>query len=281
MRGRKVETVVFKRGRSGTGRRARDGDATRRNARPADDLPDIDADISGAGVDEVDAEDDLANTFGPYDSADAPRPTGTVLDLGAMLISAVPDVEFRFNATPEGTLTQVVLVHRDSALQLQVCAAPRSDSLWDELRDEIRGSLTADGASVREVDGVYGPELRAQVRRPDGAGELRLLGIDGPRWMVQAVFQGPAAVDPEKRAPKLVEALRSLVVYRGPEALPVREQLPLRLPKEIQQAHAEQLAAQAAAAQPPAKPAAVNGAAPVNGARPGGRRPSPRPRSKS
>lgn len=57
--------------------------------------------------------------------------------------------------------------------------------------------------------------------------------------MVRGVFQGPVATDPAVAGP-LVECLDGLVVDRGQEAKPVREPLPLRLPREIaDQADAE------------------------------------------
>ena len=67
---------------------------------------------------------------------------------------------------------------------------------------------------------------------PDGPTNLRFVGIDGPRWMVRGVFQGPVALDPVIAGP-LAECLDGLVVDRGQEAKPVREPLPLRLPREI------------------------------------------------
>jgi hypothetical protein len=60
--------------------------------------------------------------------------------------------------------------------------------------------------------------------------------------MVQAMYQGRAAVDPAAAGP-LETCLRGLVVDRGKEAKPVREVLPLRLPREV----AEQAQAQAEA----------------------------------
>jgi hypothetical protein len=63
--------------------------------------------------------------------------------------------------------------------------------------------------------------------------------------MVRALFQGPAAADQNYGGP-LTDALRGLVVVRDEEARPVREPLPLRLPKEMQD-HAEQHAAELAA----------------------------------
>ncbi|MEU8093080.1 DUF3710 domain-containing protein [Micromonospora chalcea] len=176
---------------------------------------------------------------GPYDVSEAPD--APRLDLGSLQIPAVPDVEVRVQADPQGVIQQVVLVHGQSALQLGVFAAPRSEGIWDEVREEIRQSLVADGATVQEVDGERGPELRARVRTPDGPTDLRFVGIDGPRWMVRGVFQGLAATEAATAGP-LTACLDGLVVDRGQEAKPVREPLPLRLPREVaeQQAAAEQ-----------------------------------------
>ncbi|MDG4802155.1 DUF3710 domain-containing protein [Micromonospora sp. WMMD980] len=180
---------------------------------------------------------------GPYDVSEAPDEPR--LDLGSLQIPAVPDVEVRVQADPQGVIQQVVLVHGQNALQLGVFAAPRSDGIWDEVREEIRTSLANDGAAAEEVEGERGPELRARVRTPDGVTDLRFVGIDGPRWMVRGVFQGRAAADPAAAGP-LAACLDGLVVDRGQEAKPVREPLPLRLPREV----AEQQAAEQQAAGP-------------------------------
>ncbi|MGC4852597.1 DUF3710 domain-containing protein [Micromonospora sp. DT4] len=168
---------------------------------------------------------------GPYDISEVDDEVQR-LDLGSLHIPAVAEVEVRVQADPQGVVQQVVLVHGDNALQLGVFAAPRSEGIWDEVREEIRQSLLSDGASAQEVDGEYGPELHAQVRTPDGPTNLRFVGVDGPRWMVRGVFQGPVATDPASSGP-LTECLEDLVVDRGQEAKPVREPLPLRLPREI------------------------------------------------
>src|SRR5205085_12166796 len=117
------------------------------------------------------------------------------------------------------------------------------EGIWDEARAEIKSSLFSDGVAVEEEPGEYGPELRARVRTPEGLKDLRFVGIDGARWMVRAIYQGPAAVDPATAAGPLAECLRNLVVDRGREAMPALDALPLRLPKEF----AEQQAAAAEA----------------------------------
>ncbi|MGC4896469.1 DUF3710 domain-containing protein [Micromonospora sp. DT31] len=185
---------------------------------------------------EVLDEDTPAESRGPYDVSEAPD--APRLDLGSLQIPAVPDVEVRVQADPQGVIQQVVLVHGENALQLGVFAAPRSDGIWDEVREEIRQSLVNDGATTQDVEGERGPELRAQVRTPDGPTDLRFVGIDGPRWMVRGVFQGRVAVDPAAAGP-LAACLDGLVVDRGLEAKPVREPLPLRLPREISEQQAD------------------------------------------
>lgn len=218
--------------------------------------------------DVVDDEDDLLTepAEGPFDITDAPDGVPR-LDLGSLQIPAVDGVEVRVQASPEGAIQQVVLVHGENALQLGAFAAPRSEGIWDEIREEIRGSLFDEGVAVEEVPGRYGIELRARVRTPDGMNDLRFVGIDGPRWMVRAVFQGAAAVDPDA-ASLLSRCLSGLVVDRGHEAMPVREGLPLRLPKEM-----------TPDPEPEPVPEPVPLDLPANGGPPTGRRkPSPRPR---
>jgi hypothetical protein len=218
------------------------------------------------GVD--DDETGPAPTVGPFDLADAPDGVER-LDLGSLQIPAIPGVEVRVQANPDGQIQQVVLVFGESALQLGAFAAPRTEGIWDEVRADIRKQMFDDGVATEEVDGEYGTELRSRVSTPEGLTDIRFVGVDGPRWMVRAVYQGPAAVDPDA-APPLVECLRGVVVDRGAEAMPVRDPLPLRLPREMaEHARAEQEAAEAG----------TGGEPPVNGAAgPARRRPSPRPR---
>lgn len=205
--------MIFSRKQDGSGRHAQDGREQEQSGSEAYETNSA----NGGG--------------GPYDVAEAPQGVQR-LDLGSLQIPAVADVEVRVQANPDGTIQQVVLVHAQSALQLGAFAAPRTEGIWDEVREEIRQSLLADSASVREVDGTYGVELLAQVQTPEGSTDLRFVGIDGPRWMVRGVYQGAAAVD-SGYSGSLAQCLAQLVVVRGQEPKPVREPLPLRLPPEV------------------------------------------------
>jgi hypothetical protein len=244
--------VIFSRGR---GRHSREDEGGRRAARHQAGSRETG---SRAGGGEAAEERAPAQVTGPYDVSEAP-PGVERIDLGSLQIPAVDGVEVRVQASQDGVVQQVVLVHGDSALQLGVFAAPRSSGIWPEVREELRESVTG-AISVQEVEGEYGTELRARVRTPEGPVDLRFLGIDGPRWMVRALFQGRAAVEPDAAGP-LAECLAGLVVVRGWEAMPVRDPLPLRLPREV----AERATMAAEEQQPPG----VNGR-PVDGGGTGG-----------
>lgn len=170
---------------------------------------------------------------GPWDVKHAPAGVQR-LDLGSLQIPAVEGVEVRVQANPEGGVEQVVLVDGESALQLGVFAAPRTEGIWDEVRAEIVEAMSADGVSPREVPGRYGTELRARVNTPEGPADVRFVGVDGPRWMIRALYQGAAAADPDREG-VLGEVLAGLVVVRDDEPRPVREPLPMRLPQEMAQ----------------------------------------------
>lgn len=164
---------------------------------------------------------------GPYDLAQAPAGV-TRWDLGSLKIPALPGVQLRIQAGQDGTVRRAILLEGRSALHLVAFAAPRTDPIWHEIREELRASLVAQQAEVQDAVGELGPELRARVPVTGGYKLLRLAGVDGPRWLVRADFHGPAALDADA-AGQLNACLRGLVVDRGSEPRPVREPLPLRL----------------------------------------------------
>jgi hypothetical protein len=185
---------------------------------------------------------------GPFDESDAPADDLPRVDLGALRVPIVDGVELRLELSEQGELGQVLLIDGASMMQIGAFAAPRSAGIWDEVRAEILGSVSTSGGSAEEVDGPYGVELAAQV--PTGTpGELapaRFLGIDRPRWFLRALLSGPAAVD-AAAAERLLSVLADTVVVRGKDAMPIRDALPLRLPKEATDAMEAQAAQEQAA----------------------------------
>jgi hypothetical protein len=72
------------------------------------------------------------------------------------------------------------------------------------------------------------------VKLPDGNDGLqpsRVIGINGSRWMLRATLLGRPAVEPDA-GEAFEEALGTVVVRRGAQAMPVGDPLPLSLPPD-------------------------------------------------
>jgi uncharacterized protein DUF3710 len=178
-------------------------------------------------------------TDGPYDAADAPAEDNVALiDLGGIRIPVPEGVELRVEVDQEsGAVTSAVVVQGESVLQVGAFAAPRGDGLWTEVTNEISAGIREAGGSVEPATGPFGRELRATVPvevpgQPRTMQPARFLGVDGPRWFLRGLMQGPAAATPTAGA--VFEAVfRGIVVVRGGEAMAPRDPLPLRIPRDL------------------------------------------------
>ena len=216
-------------------------------------------------------EREVGRTTGPYDEADAPDDGRTRIDLGSLRLPAMGGMELRVDVNQQQKVIGATLRYGESLLQVSAFAAPRATGIWDDVRTDLATSASGQGASLKEVEGPFGPELAGTivaappmqpgqsappqpVRRP-----ARFLGVDGPRWFLRGMISGPAADTEGERAPEteaLEGAFRGIVVVRGTEPMPVREQLPLALPPHAaEQIARQQAAAQQAAGQQPGGPA--------------------------
>lgn len=244
--------ALFRRGKRG--RRERDP-LDQAADEGSDWLPDDDgrAETSGPGGASDGGPDRPA---GPWDVEDVPDGGPERIDLGSLQVPLHEGAEVRVEVSPEGQVVAATVVRGESSMQVQAFAAPRSEGIWAEVRQEIARSLADGGGRAEEAEGPLGVELRGQIlaQAPDGGPVLapaRFLGVDGPRWFLRALINGPAAQDGQAAEP-LVDDFRGIVVVRGSEAMVVRDLLPLRLPRDVQEA-AEQ-AAQAAGRAAPAVP---------------------------
>lgn len=214
-----------------------------------------------AGEPGIDRDWDRAGD-GPYDITEWPELEGRI-DLGAVRLPAVPGMQMRLDLeTGTGRVVGATLGFGASQAQIQAFAAPKTDGLWDELRPDIVRSLVEAGGAAEVVTGVMGKEIHARMpgRAPDGRVAFqpaRFLGIDGPRWFLRVVVNGPAATDDNQLRP-IINFLRKVVVRRGDEPRPPRELLELTAPSGVVEAAAKQAQARREAAQ---AAAAAEGAA--------------------
>lgn len=248
-------------------------------------------------AEEIAAEqEETTPEVGPFDSDDAPDDDVRRLDLGSMKVPTPAGVEARMQTDERGNVRQITLIHGNSAVQIGVFAAPRSEDIWEEVREEITAGVAKQGGKIEEIDGDYGIELLVRATGQQGTAATRFVGVDGPRWFLRAVFQGAIALDPEA-SDLLNDCVRGVIVERGTQPMPVLEGLPLRLPANMAEQAKAKLAANKAGSEaapvPAAAPAITGGAASagstggaVNGSRPAGqtrggggkRKPSPKPK---
>jgi hypothetical protein len=185
---------------------------------------------------------------GPWDASDR-YPELPRVDLGSLLVPVTPEHQIHITFA-ENQGAWVTVHHGGGELQLQVFAAPKHEAIWQDIRPEIMAEINGAGGVSEEREGTFGKEILAQVPAQPGNPEagfvpIRFIGVDGPRWFLRGLFQGPATVDQAAAAP-LEALIREVVVVRGDHPVPPRDLLELRLPPDAAQAMAEQ---QAQAAQ--------------------------------
>jgi hypothetical protein len=173
-------------------------------------------------------------TEGPFDDSEA-NPVRPYIDLGGVKVLPREGLHLRLEVEEEtNRVVAVGLDYSGSTLQIQPFAAPRSSGLWHEIRAQIADQIQRQGGRTSERDGVFGPELVAEipVAQPGVPGETRIarfIGVDGPRWFLRGVIAGDAAIDPGAAA-EIEDLFRSVVVVRGNQPMPPRDLIPLRMP---------------------------------------------------
>lgn len=171
-------------------------------------------------------------TSGPFDVSEV-SPVQPFIDLGSLKVT--PRVGLQLRLDVDDTTKRVVAATLDcegSTLQVQAFAAPRSEGLWHEIREQVVAQVSKQGGTVDEVDGPFGLEVRAVLPTADGSRRpVRFIGVDGPKWFLRGVISGAGAED-TSQALAIEEVYRSIVVNRGTDALPPRELLPLRVPPQ-------------------------------------------------
>ena len=195
-------------------------------------------------VDDV-TGDPVTEDDGPFDIDDFDDPATAALgrlDLGSVLIPMPEAGQVQVELSEVGVPSAVWVVTPNGRFTIAAYAAPKSAGLWREVATELADSLRKDVPQVSIEDGPWGREV-VGVSKPEQnqpAGVVRFIGVDGYRWMIRCVVNGPedkiAALATEAR-----NALADTVVRRGETPLPVRTPLQVQLPEPM----ANQLAAAA------------------------------------
>lgn len=183
------------------------------------------------------ASDVRAN--GPWDSTEkGAGDDPSYLDFGSLLIRGRPGFNLQMPTDDdEGSIGSVVLVTEESGLELRAFADARSGGLWDDVRADLVTEAERLEGTAESVDGPFGTELRIEVpvTLPDGEAGFqptRIVGIEGPRWMLRATFLGKEALEPTDDS-LLMQALRDVIVVRGDDPRAPRDALLLTIGEDL------------------------------------------------
>jgi len=190
--------------------------------------------------DQVEADEPSVRANGPWDSSEKDvGDDSAYLDFGSLLIRGRPGFNLQMPADDDqGNIGSIVLVTEESGLELRAFADARSGGLWDAVRSDLQEEAQRLDGEADQVDGPFGTELhvRVPVTTPDGEEGFqptRIIGIEGPRWMLRATFLGQEALEPDDDS-LLMKALHDVVVVRGDEPRAPRDALLISIEEDLE-----------------------------------------------
>lgn len=163
------------------------------------------------------------------------------LDLGAIVITPIKGSQLRMQIDEKTQkVVSVLVMEKESALELMLFAAPRSGGLWTEVRDQIVAEAKRLGGRAGLAVGPFGTEVRRVMpaKTPDGQQAVqpsRLFAAEGPRWMLRGMLVGAAAMasGEDGASAELFNLFRDVVVRRGDDPMAPGEMIGMRLPESL------------------------------------------------
>ena len=166
---------------------------------------------------------------GPFDSTQAPNDGLNRLDLGSIRLPVPDGAQLQVEMDPAGAVRAVHLLTTVGQLTVSAFAAPKQDRLWPEVSGEMIAQFKSDGFRILRENGDWGEEITARNNEV----HLRVVGVDGPRWMLRGIAAAPTEEQSARATDALYALMRDTVVVRGEQAMPVRTPLPIELPEAI------------------------------------------------
>ncbi|RNE49289.1 DUF3710 domain-containing protein [Corynebacterium alimapuense] len=150
-----------------------------------------------------------------------------VLNLGSMKIPLPKNSQVQVEMGEKGP-KMVHIVTEFGRITPVAFAAPRSAGQWSESLEQITQGMSRDGLDVEVEQGPWGPEVVGKSAK----GIIRVIGVDGPRWMLRLTNTAPL-----ERAEGLRDLSREVVartfVYRGENPILAGNSLPVALPQQL------------------------------------------------
>ncbi|MCQ9342489.1 DUF3710 domain-containing protein [Corynebacterium kozikiae] len=194
-------------------------------------------------ADEQVAHDPVSGEMGPYDAGlvnpqefDFSDFSDGVLNLGSLIVALPRPSEVQVEMGPQGPKMLHILTEH-GRLTPVAFAASKTDGHWREHTKVVAEDMRAQNLHVTIEQGPWGREIVGKPEQ-EGAGIIRIIGVDGPRWMLRMTTAAPA-----DKAEAMAELAREVVartfVVRGNNPILAGNSLPVTLPeplaKQVQQ----------------------------------------------
>ncbi|WP_448853537.1 DUF3710 domain-containing protein [Corynebacterium frankenforstense] len=150
-----------------------------------------------------------------------------VLNLGSLRLPLPKGSQVQVEMGEQGP-RMLHVVTRHGRITPVAFAAPRSGGQWRSTVTEIVAKMKDDGLAPEIVDGPWGREIVA----PNENGQLRLIGVDGPRWMLRFTLAAPTGHE-QDLADEARDLFARTFVYRGQDPVLAGNSLPVALPAQL------------------------------------------------
>lgn len=214
----------------GFGKKKREREEAEAKAENREDEAAVDTEETAAPTDVADTYEGRGESYGPWDVDDENVPDyDEYLDMGSYYLPYLAGLQLRIKVNRS---TQEILgatiSYGASSLEIEAFAAPKTMGLWDD----VRADLLEANEKASEHAGVFGTELHLPVTVKGGKTvNTRIVGVDGPRWMLRGIFSGKAANDDgNSDTEALNKYFADIVVERGDEPLAPRDLIPMHPP---------------------------------------------------
>lgn len=216
----------------------------------ADEAQDAAADEDVAAEADADDADDIDLTQGPWDYDDEgidPDDDDRYISFGSMFLPLVEGLTIRAKRSQDpqspSPLESITVQLGDGAIEIVPFAAPKTLGLWDDMSDELLDA----NKSAKVQEGRFGDEVMLPVAVKGKTMMTRIVGVDGPRWLLRGIFTGDAADGESDNKKALEDYFAQIIVRRGDAPLAPRDIIPILPPKTAAQRRADAAAAAKAA----------------------------------
>ncbi len=217
---------------------------------PADEAQDAAADEDVAAEADADEAGDIDLTQGPWDYDDEgidPDDDDRYISFGSMFLPLVEGLTIRAKRSQDpqspSPLESITVQLGDGAIEIVPFAAPKTLGLWDDMSDELLDA----NKSAKVQEGRFGDEVMLPVAVKGKTMMTRIVGVDGPRWLLRGIFTGDAADGESDNKKALEDYFAQIIVRRGDAPLAPRDIIPILPPKTAAQRRADAAAAAKAA----------------------------------